>query len=1029
MAATDGDLPTDPAANDDLRGSNSGGPVEQDTSTLVPTSEEPSKQPNRWHKPRVNCLIAVLVVIALAAAANWPFQYGAFARSGNDRLFMDLSSVSEQLPVMAGWPFRYYIHYKAVDSVPEVSVFSWSALLRNLALVLVVAGVIGTYAYRKGGSTTNTRRFRISIGDLLVLVIFVAVPLGYWQWLGQNSQRTHQLAKQIASSEASVKMSAWLPKVIEPWMPQKLKFRFQAIRGVRMENPNAETVRIAAAIPTLQTFRVGGGNYDLADLQPLYQHIHLTELRIAGRDVDESTMQMVVSRTRLRSLDLSRTNVTAAGVSAISSPGLRYLNLMHSDVRLAKLKRAAWCDSIEFLYLPHPDTGGDDRLTIDGWQKLRELSIIERDTQLNSTPMKVELSNLPQLETLSLDQFQKFDLSIENTPKLKAIKGSQIQWHARIPRGGVVPGSIWLDRFSGSGLPSLEDFQFFCVDLKSFSIQGPTKIKSMGAGVFYRSNTQSRQANPYERALSPAAATALIEGIGNSTGPAEVDLDAVPLAGVDLAPLANNQQLVRLMIGASGTTLEQWRALSPMKWLTHLRLTNNKVDSEALQWALQSFPNLETLEYGMDQSIATTSMNPLEDWDELPGVHFENHENLRTIKRHDLGLSFSESVVIKNMPKLELSVDVTWPSRILIENAPRLTGISIDGPFPEDASITPLSNLSYFAAGGSGVTDTVVKPIAASKSLDRLTLAYPHVSAEVLAKLQLGSIRVLSLPGSAVDDNVVGQWGKLPMLSHLDLSKTKISAASLKKLLESMNLNTVILDDCQLQQADLGDLATKTDLINLSLAGIGITPEILTTVLQSNPLTVLNLSGVEVSDAVLDVLIKHGSGVRHLTIRDAQYNENKIEELLQTQRRMMVDLDPTLIDTRLSGQLLSSRRLMSQQDFQEKARFEDMMQEAQSRGRSPARVISPADLRPATLIEVAHYAKDGQYSDQFNQFNGNTTTVTPSSPASLGNWFRSALGNMFGGNSTAESSSQEDPDPPEDDLDVTSTDDEEAQQQ
>ncbi|MCO8123004.1 hypothetical protein NHH03_14745 [Stieleria sp. TO1_6] len=988
-------------------------PTTEPTTDSTRVGDTPSAASHRpWRAP----LIAAVALAALAVVLNWPLAYVETATIGDVELFPDFKLSQTPLPVMAGWPFRYSIRYQESGTSPGLSVFSIGALLRNVTVALLAIGLVCFYVYRRGKSTVvaDRKKLRISIGDLLVLTILIALPFGMWQSLKRGNQHTGQLVREFAKSDTAVRRSTWVPAILQPRLPTSVLEMLRRIRVVRLENPSDALVQSAVQIPTLTGLRIGGGDYDLASLAPLGNSIHLTDLRLAGRELDESTLQWITSKRRLHTVNLMRTNLTTEAARALGTlPDLRHLNLIHTEVQLADLGKPDWSDTIETLELPHPERGEHDQIEIDGWPNLRHLVINEYDTPVNSATMKVRLANLPRLETLTLDQFQKFDLELDELPKLKSVKNELSHWDARLPHGGSVPGQNWLERFAGSGLPNLQELSFFCVDLKSFSLQGPTKIETMGAGVYYRSLNRSRINNPYERELSPEAATALIEGIGNSTGPAVIDLDAVPLAGVDLSPLAKNKQLTHLLLAASGTEWKQWKSLESMKWLRQLRLTNNPVNETVVRWIIGAFPNLETLEYGQDTTSGRYRSNSVFMTGSMDSVAIEyvGHDNLTTILRHDGDFSYVESIKIVDMPKLEMSVEADWVESLKIQNAPRLTGIAINGPLPADAQISEQNNLAFFAVGGPTVSDAIVEPILGSTRIGVLTLAYPVVSAELLAKLPVGGTHALSLPGCEVDDAVVEQWPKLPLLTHLNLANTQITAASLPKLLDSQNLSSLVLDHCPIDADSLAAIGSQFSLQHLSVAGIGIPRTILAKLLQETELNTLNLSDTDLSDDLLKLIADKGSKLRHLTLRNVTFNDESLAKALSSHRQLNVDLTDSPIATQLQIKLLNEHRLRSLADWQQRMHLQAISQQQQMGYTMTPGVFT--DFKPPSLVVVEDFAPGGQYSADVIRAmgtgpnammtigGGNPTNITITPPTSstptavqFGRW----IGRLYSGN-------------------------------
>ena len=408
--------------------------------------------------------------------------------------------------------------------------------------------------------------------------------------------------------------------------------------------------------------------------------------------------------------------------------------------------------------------------------------------------MKIELENLPALETLELDLFQKFDLTLRDLASLKTIQELDFEWSARIPRGGKAPGKLWVGRLDIDGLPAIEELFVFAPGLEYYRTVNTPNFQFVGIGAYYRTFSNQR----YAAELSPQAAKALINGLGQSEGPQVVDLDAVPLADVDLSPLCGNHQLTQLKLSQSETTLEQWKQLKPMTWLTKFTIQGNNGSAKAVPWVLDNFPHLEHFAFS-----PTTSSGQLFATSTMVRLEVVDRPELISIDMGDMTTSFFSVIRIVDSPKLTLPVKASNLSLLELVNSGSLTGLSVNGTFPENARLQGLRDLQFFAVGGKGVTDEVIGAIAKCSDLKTLTLAYPSVTQDGLKVIQqLGSLTSLSLPGTPLSDEIVAQWPDFPMMTHLDLSDTKITAKSVRKLAGSRGVERISLDRTEMNPTD-----------------------------------------------------------------------------------------------------------------------------------------------------------------------------------------------------------------------------------
>lgn len=956
-----------------------------DGNTETDSNEKPSSDDNGTQTPlvgraRFSVITIAVFAFAVIVAINWPLEYVAILGSGQTKATIDFDVLSYRvMPRMAGWPLHYWITYPEAQGSAGTSYFSLIALMINITLAAVPAALLALYAYRRERRGLGNKRTNISIADLLVITLLLAAPFGWFQFQKSRAKKTNEVASQLRSSGNAVRTAAWIPAVLEDRLPDAIAKQLIGIREVRMENPSDEQIKTAVGIPTLTVCRLGGGDYDLRLLDELGKRIHLTDLRIAGRELDGQVIAMINAHRRLNTLNLMRTNVSAEALQSLDQvASLQRLNLIHSDVRLADLDRPPWSKTVKTLVCPHPDPGEESSLRIEDWPELSELSINELDTQLNSKAMTVRLANLPKLKTLKLDQFQKYALELEHLPELTTIEGLSENWRVRVPRGGTIPGVPWYEKFRGIDLPKLGGLDFYAVNTKEFLLRGAPSIRDLGIGVFYFSNESNTS---YAPKLEPEIATALIEGLGRSEGPSTIDLDAVPLANVDLSPLANNKQITALYIGTSNSTIKEWKKLEPMKWLEKLRLSGNAISQSDIAWALKTFPKLTVLECESTpgQQVVYRSMGEI--------LELVGHPKLKTlvIDADQMGYGHLERLRIVDMPQLEMPLSLQWVGRLEIQNAGRLTGLSINCPLHGQMKINALPNAEFFALGGDGVTDQWVSKIDDAKNLNTLTLAYCNVSEEKLGKLPLEKIEKLYLPGCAVTDKVVAQWPELSTLSQLDLRDTKITGKSLQKLTGSGMLRTLKLDGCKLGSDDVGTLGSFEMLTNLSLAGIQIDASLMSAILQHGNLKQLNLSSTQLSNELLDAIAKSKTGMEFLVLRDCEFENQSFAKMAQAQPDLIIDPTGSTLDTRLYSQLLGEGRVKEEMEFQQEKRMRAMM----------------ANMRPGMGVPMTLYGETYDSIIDVNAFADEGRFGKRATRARRQNSFGGMLMQVFGGPSAA----------------------------
>ncbi|TWU46376.1 hypothetical protein Poly51_57720 [Rubripirellula tenax] len=879
------------------------------------TEAAPSLQRQTWQ--------VGLLVVAITVLSNLPYKYANSANSGYAAIesVVDFPIQMPPVPRMAGWPFRYLIQYPSDDAYANrspVSRFAVVPLAMNLGLALLVAITLAVYSRRRSNrGQTGVRT--LSIGDLLVLTTFLAIGFAWWQHLGSLAKRDADLQQRIRSAGGGVAVSAWVPQFLAERIPSSLRDRLVRIHSVRIEHPKIDLLQSIFELNELQVVRVGGNEFDESQLHSLGSNPHIFDLRVAGRPLDAGTIEMIQSLPNLRTLNLMRTSVDAQDIQGLT--GIERLNLIHSDVRPSEIERPEWSRSLVELRIGHPGPGGEpESLLLSDWPRLKTLAVEEFDTLANSDAMTVRLQRMPMLEEVRLDTFQKFALELGDLPKLTKLSDSQIQWEARVPRGGKSPGQIWCSTIEIRNAPEFEELYFFMPDMERLILRETPKFKGAFVGAYYK--TYRNQ--PYETNIKPAAIQAVLEGLGASDGPELIDLDAVPLANADLSPLAKNARIRDLRLSQTGTTLKQWKSLEDLTELVRLDLHESQSDEKALGWILDTFPKLQHLSISPkndDNFFMRSNETTLE---------IVDHASIRELDLKPFSTEIFGDVRIFNSPSLSIALSLGYVRKLEIIGANSIAGLSLQSPFPENATIERLDSANFFAVGGPGVTDKTTEAIEGCKTMDTLTLAYPNLSTEAIERLPIGpTTSSLSLPGTLVTDEIALKWPKLPFVKHLDFRDTAITEKTINHLCSGGIPYRMVLDRTKVDVSDISKSMDFSQLKALSLANVNIGGETMKRILKDASLEYLNLSGNTLDDDLLSALIASAGRLEILVMRDCTVDEKKFTELAN-QTRIVFDIDGTDFPTALMTRLLSSQRIVEVEQWQMQKAITQQQQSGQS---------------------------------------------------------------------------------------------------
>jgi len=939
-------------------------------------------------------LVSVLVL-------NWPYRFVVVAHSSSGALRTAIDfepNLSRPMPVLGGWPLRYWISYPATQPSRSHRWFSPLALLANLGLCAILASAAMVYAWRRqrrvlAGKLASRN---VSIADLIVITLVIASPLAWWQYQDRLRSADLALQQQLLATGGAASIEGWVPEIFAKYMPVPLLQKTQRLRMARLDAPTDELVSQLAAHEHLRLLRLGGDDYDLRHLDQLATNPHIFDLRIAGRLLDARALQAIAAHSILDTLNLMRTNVSAEGLSLLDPLGeLERLNLQRTDVVLEDLGTPQWSRIVRELWLPHPLPGESDRLVIDGWPNLVKLRLIEIDTTLNPAVLEVQLANLPLLEHLVLDPFQKYDLTLKSLPELPRIVVVGGYGESRLPRGGAMPKYIWASRLVASDMPKFAGTELNADDLTEVELKDLLDIKSIKIS----SARQSGETEVYATELQEDKLTSLIQSLGRCQGPSYIKFEHIPLQGMDLSPLAENRQIKKLLLANSGINLSQLKKLESMDWLETLDVRGCDLGTRGLQWILDSFPNLVALGFspgGEPRNRIITHGTSL---------HIVDRKHLKTLALGDSPFDFFDSVRIVNSPELSLSLKMQYVQELELTGSPALTGLAIHVPPPVDAMVADLRDLTFLAVGGPTVTDQWMEAIADCRGLQRLTLAYPAVTAEGLAILaNFPELTHLFLPGAPVDDSVVAQWVEMENLHVIDLSDTKITGEGLRRLTESPYLKHLAINHTLVQASDLAPLKDHVQLETLLIAGVGIDASTLASILDAGVLRQLDLSDTELTTDVLDAIIDQGSQLRYLGLQNCTIEHSKLVELVRRYPQLAFDLNGSDASTEIMSYLISQRRMIESAQWMQY----DAMQRMRDEDQAPVQFVQ---AEVPSIIDLGSFE---QYSRQTQAAMGgagvqvgvsSATPASASQPArplatqlgwKLGEWFGALVGRSRG---------------------------------
>ncbi len=398
-----------------------------------------------------NIAILPIILILIAVVLNLPYKVAEIAGTyyGNEEGFFNLAH--NPVPptfTSAGWPTEYLLRVDYQSAAP-MSITSYSRLALNVSLVLVVAGIVGLYRWHKSTLATavQSNKLKLSVADILVLIAVCWGGLIYWQVLNKRSSNAHELANRIFQQKGSAYVAPVIPDVLANRLPDFALRWFDRVINAELNSPDNDILQEVINQPYLQKLSVTGNSFEIDRLAPIANKPRIWSLRLSGRKLSApDELQFIGTMSQLSELNVMRTSITSAAVNQWKGLSrIRFMNLIHTDLLLSELSTPPWANQIEKLYLPRPPRGVSDSLEIRGWQKLKTLYLLEFEELLNESVMTVTLDNLPSLEVVQFEPFQKLDLSLSNVPSLHTIHQeieqiiAQAQWLSRLSETEIGP--------------------------------------------------------------------------------------------------------------------------------------------------------------------------------------------------------------------------------------------------------------------------------------------------------------------------------------------------------------------------------------------------------------------------------------------------------------------------------------------------------------------------------------------------------------------------------------------------------------
>ncbi|MEC7680783.1 MAG: hypothetical protein VX694_16035 [Planctomycetota bacterium] len=881
-------------------------------------ADEPNEDPNERQagldgarKSRIAGRLFAGFALLFFVLINLPFRYVEV-----DGLWLGHLDLSEsqqggstELPVMGGWPWRYAVAYENADALTYRDWAPASLFLNVLVALSVCTFLCWFLPFRQRSLSTvvEGNRRRIWFDGFFAISILV-IPSAIIGLKGWQPYQQRELARQL-SRNGNFYISAWVPEVIEPHLPQGIKNFIREVRHARLTSASVSMVERVVGLPSLVSLHSYQSQHSPENIQVLTNRLHFNSLLIADAVVNDEITEKISQLRWLQHLKFQGTPLSPDQFHQFDALPLITVDLQNTGLTFRELDSVDWSKSCELLWLSRQPDGVSDSLKLTNWPKLESLSVKRRTAVLNREVLGIHLENLPSLRRLYLDRVQKHDLILLAVPRLATIQEEIIEARFVADDNYVLPGLTWVRNFEIDGADSLSEVECYATDLETLRLGDTANLKKLKLGAF----KITLLGNVVPQQVDQQRCQQWIQYLGARQGPYELDFGFLPLHGVDLSPLSGNFEIRDLKLNGSYVAYSQLREIGSQRPFNSLDARTVKLEGEQFVELLDQFSEVDEL---------------MVEGSEISSLEMPSRDRLKLLRVSPM--SKIETVTLVDQPRLRTSLQMlSAPDQLRIENIPGLVGLSVEGPWPDASNITGLRDLEWFAGGGPELEDKIADQVLQCAHLHRLTFAYPSITPQTLRKVgQLEELVSLALPGTPANDEIVGSWANINDLWEANFDDTDVGAETIIWLTRMSSLRRVSLNRIHLDQAVIQALTALRQICELHLESTQIPNDALAFLLQKGHLEVMNLTGWKFDEELMKTLESHGSRLSHLIVRDGELDSKTFRRLMNLSPRIFIDVD-SYPDDLSSAEFLSLHQRADQLRRQANSGWRLMLQSPQ----------------------------------------------------------------------------------------------------
>ncbi|MFG0256227.1 MAG: protein kinase [Rhodopirellula sp. JB053] len=769
----------------------------------------------------------------------------------------------------SGWPLNYRVRIlpRTSDDEPMLLYESIGNLFGNVVFGFGVIALICFYTWRRYHQVSvaaNPKKARLRF-DATTAGLALLIPVGLYL-LSMLTAAQHQRIATRASQYGHCELNAEIPRWLASRIPKPFFRAFLRIKDVEVRQPTTAMLSELLSLSTVRGVRVISTKLEREDFASLPRARELTEVVLEGCSMSREAITLLSDHDQLRDLTLRRCRIEREDLESLNRlSNLQRVDFSRAAMKFEDFKQNGWAASVQYLRLPMPREEGRSRLELTNWTALKELTL-ERSRRRSDDVIELRLQACPRLHSLFLPTPQLYALYAKGLPSLENLFES-----IDLPIGSPHDATnVFLPRWETIEMvevPKLTRIECSVTDLKHLRLSRVDRLRDVviGQSMFSPMYLQESVPPRYENAVK------WVDEISKLPGVTSLTMDRILLGEDELEKISQMQSLEVLTLTNVGLTTEQLGPLSKLRSLEQLNLHQCEISSEQMRQFL-AMPKL---------SVLTADLSGLGE------LRLSNHIKIKNIVT--LPFQNLKSIELDNLPRYAGGLVVQNGLEDLhISRLPNLVDLTVECPWPEEATFERVDGLLRFAAGGRHLDDGVVEMLLKCSELDQLILAYASLSRDALSQLgKLKSLTALEVPGSLVDDEVTRSWRDLKRLRRVCFDDTAISEETVQWLASLTSLRSLSLDRVALSDSAWEKITTFSQLSELSVKGTAIPYRLLNRFVHHGGLEVLDISGFEVTDELAEAIL-HARYLHTLVMIDSKIEMKRVKQMLEKHRQLLM---------------------------------------------------------------------------------------------------------------------------------------------